>query len=65
MIIIRCEGVFRAESASPRSFNFGPQVHGWQSTLGSAESGVVGRGGAGKPENNVADGLYVMKEVSQ
>ncbi|KAF7986668.1 hypothetical protein HWV62_26516 [Athelia sp. TMB] len=61
MIIIRCEGVLRAEAASPRSFDFGPQVHHWESTLASIESG----GGAGKPENIVADELYVTKEVSQ
>ncbi|KAF7976758.1 hypothetical protein HWV62_5750 [Athelia sp. TMB] len=61
MISIRCEGVLRAEAASPRSFEFGPQVHHWESTLASVESG----GGAGKPENIVADRLYVTKEVSQ
>ena len=66
MIITRCEGVFRGDSTSPRSFpNFSPRVERWQSHVVSVESGTVERESVRKPENMPRDELYVMKEFSQ
>ncbi|KAF7970224.1 hypothetical protein HWV62_24758 [Athelia sp. TMB] len=66
MIITRCEGVFRGDTTSPRSFpNFGPRVERWQSHVVSVESGIVERESVRKPENMPRDELYVMKEFSQ